>query len=198
MNAAHSNRINMKPVAAKRLIFLTVLTLLAGCQWMPESENWMPTHWPWHDEEKQQDPRQQAINDLIAKGDLAFTKDRLSVPANDNAVMYYRQALKMDPGSEKAISGLTHVSKRFRRLARTAHDNGESNLALKYLKLAESVSGKEDPSNQKLRRKLQATPAGQDPQALGRSLRERYTTQKNLFEENQNLPNNSQLEKTNK
>lgn len=190
MNAVHSNRINMKPAAVSRLIFLTVLTLLAGCQWMPESEDWTPAYWPWHDEEKQLDPRQQAINNLIAKGNLAFTKDRLSVPANDNALMYYRQALKMDSGSEEARDGLTHVSKRFRKLARTAHDNGDSSLALKYLKLAESVSGTEDPSNQKMRRKLQATTPGQDPQALGRSLRERYTTQKNLFEENQNLPQN--------
>jgi len=180
----------MKPAAVSRLIFLTLLTLLAGCQWMPESENWIPEHWPWSDKEKPQDARQQAIHNLIAKGNLAFTKDRLSVPANDNAVMYYRQALKMDPGSEEARDGLTHVSKRFRKLARTAHDNGDKSLALKYLKLAESVSGTEDPSNQKLRRKLQATPAGQDPQALGRSLRERYTTENNLFEENQTLPKN--------
>ena len=188
MNVINSNHINIKPAAAKQLIFLTVLTLLAGCQWMPDLKNWMPTHCPWHDEEKTQDPRQQAINDLIAKGDLAFTKDRLGVPANDNALMYYRQALKMDPSSEEARDGLTHVSKRFRKLARTAHDNGDSSLALKYLKLAESVSGTEDPSNQKLRRRLQATPAGQDPQALGRSLRERYAAKKKLFEENQNLP----------
>lgn len=195
MNASHSNCINMKPAAVSRLVFLTALTLLAGCQWMPESDGWLPKHWPWHDGEERQDPRQKAVSNLIAKGDLAFTKDRLSVPANDNAVMYYRQALKMDPGSEEARDGLTHVSKRFRKLARTAHDNGESNLALKYLKLAESVSGTEDPSNQKLRRKLQATPAGQDPQALGRSLRERYSTQKNLFEENKNLQSNPLINK---
>ena len=194
MNAAHSNCINMKPAAVSRLTFLTVLTLLAGCQWMPESDGWIP-NWPWHDEEKQQDPRQQTISNLIAKGNLAFTKDRLSVPANDNAVMYYRQALKMDPGSEEAHDGLTHVSKRFRKLARTAHDNGDNNLAMKYLKLAESVSGTEDPSNQKLRRKLKATPPGQDPQALGRSLRERYSTKKNLFEENKELQSNPLINK---
>jgi hypothetical protein len=42
---------------------------------------------------------------------------------------------------------------------------------------------------------LQATPAGQDPQALGRSLRERYSTKKNLFEENKNLQSNPLINK---
>jgi hypothetical protein len=182
-------RMGVKTATVLRLTALAAALLFTGCEsvTMPE---WMPLDWPWQQNvDAAPDPdasaEQQAVDKLIAKGNLAFTKDRLSIPANDNAVMYYREALKIDPGNKEAIKGLTHVSKRFRKLARTAHDNGSDAQARKYLGLAESVSGKNDPANQKLRQKLQSTPKGQNQRALDRSIQEQYKAQKNLLEENQ-------------
>lgn len=172
----------------RKLAVLAAAVLLTGCEsvTMPE---WMPVDWPWQNAEASPDPdasaEQQAASKLIAKGNLAFTKDRLSTPANDNAVMYYREALKIDPGNKEATKGLTHVSKRYRKLARTAHDNGSDAQARKYLGLAESVSGKNDPANQRLRQKLQSTPKGQNKRALDRPIQEEYKARKNLLEENQ-------------
>lgn len=180
------HRVSAKPKVVWRVISLMAASLLAGCQWLSQPD-WMPDHWPWQDEEVQPDPvavaRQQNIDALIAKGNLAFTKDRLSVPANDNALMYYREVLKMDPGNQEAERGLIHVSKRFRKLARIAHDNGNGAQARKYLAQAESVSGADDPANQKLRRKLQSTPQGQNQRALDGSLQEQYKIKKKLFED---------------
>lgn len=181
-------RMRIKPAVALRVTVLATAMLLAGCESLEESD-WVPDYWPWQDAEATPDPaataRRQNVDQLIAKGDLAFTKDRLSTPANDNALMYYREALKIDPANKDAVKGLTHVSKRFRKLARTAHDNGNDAQARKYLGLAESVSGKNDPSNQKLRQILQSTPKGQNQRALDRSMQEQYKTQKTLLEENQ-------------
>lgn len=188
MNAVYLYRCkSAKPAVALRLVALSAVLLLSGCESLAESD-WMPGYWPWQNEETSPDSaaseRQQAAGKLVAKGNLAFTKDRLSTPANDNALTYYREALKIDPGNKEAVKGLTHVSKRFRKLARTAHDNGNDAQARKYLGLAESVSGKNDPANQKLRHQLQSTPKGQDQRALDRSIQEQYKTQKKLLEEN--------------
>lgn len=194
MNAVHLyQRMRVKPAVALRPTVLATVLLLAGCESMT-GPDWMSGYWPWHDAETTLDStaseQQQTAGKLVAKGNLAFTKDRLNIPANDNALMYYREALKMDPGNKEAVRGLTHVSKRFRKLARTAHDNGNATLARKYLDLAESVSGKNDPSNQKLRQKLQSTPKGQNQRALDRSIHEQYKTKKTLLEENRRSQKN--------
>src|SRR6478735_1862929 len=100
MNAVYLvNLINTRLVVMRHLIFLIAVLPLAGCQWLPQ-QNWLPEHWFAQDAAPQDQAalaRQQSANSLIAKGNLAFAKDRLSIPANDNALMYYREALKIDP-----------------------------------------------------------------------------------------------------
>ena len=190
MNAYHSNtRIKFAHAFVLRRVILVIASImLAGCQWLPQAQtdHW---YWPWQEQGLSHTAgslaQQQTINNLIAKGNLAFVKDRLSVPANDNAVMYYQAALKLDPGNTEAEEGLVSVGKRYRKLARTAHDNGNGKQAYKYLELAESISGKDAPANRKLRRQLQATPEGQNQRALDRSLQEEYKTQKKMLEEKQ-------------
>jgi hypothetical protein len=188
MNAVYPNDpMNARLLVALRLVFLMAMLPLAGCQWISQ-QDWLPD-WAGQDKEIRQDPaalaRQQSIDSLIAKGNLAFTKDRLSIPANDNALMYYREALRIDPDNEDAQNGLHKISKRFRKLSRIAHGNGDNKQAFKYLHQAESISGFNTPGNQKLRRELQETPAGQDQRALDQSLQEKFKAQKNLLEENQ-------------
>lgn len=180
-----SSRINIQVVVLlRRALPVVAGLLLSGCQWLPQTTDWMPEHWPWQETESPRDQaavtRQQSIDSLIAKGNLAFTKDRLSIPANDNALMYYREALKLDPDSEEAHEGLQQVSKRFRKLARTAHDNGNGKQARKYLRQAELITGTDNPENRKLRQQLSETPKGQDPRSLDTQFKERYdASQKN-------------------
>ncbi len=186
MNAVYPNDyMNTRMLVVIRLAFLIAVLPLTGCQWFSQ-QDWLPD-WAWQDEEARQDPaalaKQQSINTLIAKGDLALTKDRLTIPANDNALMYYREALRKDPDNTDAKNGLHNITKRFRKLSRTAHGNGDNKQALKYLHQAEAISGRNTPGNQKLRRELQETPSGQDQRALDQSLQEKYRTQKDLLEE---------------
>ncbi len=167
-----------------RLLSCLLLVTLGGCSsWQPPS--WLPSLSPWQQDESTPAPvpdpaiaaREQAVTDLIARGDLALTKDRLSVPASDNALLYYRQALELDPGNPRAQAGIRQVAKRFRKLARVAHGNGNIRQAEKYLREAEAISGRDNPANRKLRRELQHTPAGQDPRELGQPLREKLESE---------------------
>ncbi|HSC76605.1 MAG TPA: hypothetical protein VLB90_10265 [Pseudomonadales bacterium] len=187
MNAVYSdNRIHTRQIVVRCLVSLIAVLPLAGCQWLSQ-QDWLPGHWSSQDNDTPQDQaalvRQQSINSLIAKGNLAFAKDRLSIPANDNALMYYREVLKMDPHNWDAQEGLHQISKRFRKLSRAAHGNGDSKQAFKYLHQAEAISGPDAPGNRKLRRELQETQAGQDQRALDRSLQEQYKTKKNQLDD---------------
>lgn len=183
-----------------RTLFLIATSMLTGCQWLPmsdgSSEHWslLPDSWPWQQESATLDSKElvkrQNIAVLKSKAELAFTKDRLSVPANDNAVMYYREILKLDANNQEALDGLKSVSKRYRKLAIVAHENGNGSQARKYLGMAESISGVNHKANQKLRKTLQTTPQGQNQRALDQPLQEEYKTQKNLIEDNQRTNTN--------
>lgn len=170
------------------LTCLSGFTLLSGCQMM-ESIPFVPEQWPWEQQEAQpaaNPPPQiqdEKIAALIDKGNLALTKDRLSVPANDNAVRYFREVLSLEPGNAKATAGLKKVAKRYRQLSRASHNNGNSAQAQKYLSLAESITGPDHPGNRKLRRELQENPSGQDQRALDHSLKEKLRSRKNELQQ---------------
>ena len=140
---------------------LLLIAALSGCQWLPQQ-------WPWQDAPSQ-DPttvqRRADIKHLLDKGELAFNKDRLSIPAEDNAVLYYRQVLQLDPDNLTAKTGLNKVAKRYCDLAITAHGNGDKRLAQKYLRRAEEAGGS-SADIQKLHQQFQDVPAGGDPRAL--------------------------------
>jgi hypothetical protein len=139
---------------------LLICLLLSGCQWV--------THrWPWHhgNASIEQQQKKTAVQALLAKGNLAFDKDRLSVPAEDNAVLYYKQALSLDANNGQAKKGLSNVAKRYCALGMTANSNGDRHLAEKYLRRAEDIIGVTDDTNA-LRQHLQEVPAGKNPRNL--------------------------------
>lgn len=166
---------------------ITSALLLSGCQ--STDSSWSPRHWFWQHEElkTQPDPqlatRTKTVNDLIARGNLAYTKDRLTIPADDNAILYYRKALDLDPSREEAWAGIKQVCKRYRTLARIAHDNGDAKRAQQYLHQSEVILGFDHPANRKLRKELQDTPAGQRQRGLDQSVREKYNQQKERLNE---------------
>lgn len=193
MNIAHIDDCTPARQTALRLLACWLMAiLLGGCQSM-ESGSWMPDLWPWqNDHEPAPDPallaRQQQAIALVAQGDLALTKDRLTVPANDNALLHYRQALALDPANAQAQAGVKRVAKRYRKLARIAHDNGNSKQALKYLRQSETIVGADHPANRKLRRELQDTEAGQNQRSLEHSLRKQYEDEQGQREHTKGLP----------
>ncbi|MCC7516665.1 MAG: hypothetical protein IT470_04915 [Pseudomonadales bacterium] len=127
--------------------------------------------------------QQRKINFLLEKADLAFRKDRLTAPMEDNAVLYYHNALKIDRDNKKAHAGLAKVAYRLRDLALTAHKNGNGKQARRYLKQAEILSGAKDPANEKLRKTLLQTPQGQDPRALDRPIQEKLDAKKDALKD---------------
>lgn len=150
---------------------MLVSATLAGCQSL-QRWDWLP--WPW-----QQDARNTTEEDdtvalqraevarLVELGNRAFTQDKLSVPQQDCAVFYYRQALALDPANNDAKAGLDKVVKRYRSLARTAHDNGHRSQARRYLQRAIDISGATE-ENAAVRKTLQQTAPGSNPRSLVR------------------------------
>jgi hypothetical protein len=163
--------------------------LLGGCQSL--RSDWTPERWFWQQEDKKEQANAQVttqtktVNDLLARGNIAFTKDRLSVPADDNAVLYYRKVLDLDPANSEAQAGIKKVCKRYRALARIAHDNGDGKQAQKYLHQSEVILGFDHPANRKLRKELQETPEGQHRRGLDQSAKEKYQQQKERMNGNQ-------------
>lgn len=173
--------------AAATLLLALFVSLLNGCESL--QTNWKLERWFWQQDEKQEQPYAQvatptkAVDDLVARGNIAFTKDRLSVPTDDNALMYYRKALDLDPTSSEAQAGIKQVCKRYRTLARIAHDNGDGKQAQKYLHQSEIILGFDHPANRKLRSELQETPEGQHQRGLDQSFREKYQQQNDRLNE---------------
>lgn len=120
--------------------------------------------WWRHDSNPEEIQQQAAVKKLLTQGDLAFEKDRLSVPAEDNAVLYYKQVLQLDPGNRAAQKCLSKVTHRYCELAITANGNGDARLAQKYLRRAEEIGG--DADVEETRKQLQNTPPGKNPRNL--------------------------------
>lgn len=132
--------------------------------------DWLP--WPWQQDagtaEDDAATQQRAeVGRLVDLGNRAFTQDKLSVPQQDCAVFYYRQALALDPANNDAKTGLDKVVKRYRSLARTAHGNGHRSQARRYLQRAIEISGATE-ENTAVRKTLQQTAPGSNPRNLVR------------------------------
>ena len=53
------------------------------------------------------------IAGLLGKAREAMADHRLTTPENNNAVLYYREILELDPASEEALAGLVEVEKQY-------------------------------------------------------------------------------------
>lgn len=64
------------------------------------------------------DEQKRQRDELVAKGEAAAKALRLSTPAGNNAVEFFRSALEIDPNSEGAWAGLDNVAVRYINLAK--------------------------------------------------------------------------------
>ena len=64
------------------------------------------------------DEQKRQRDELVAKGEAAAKALRLSTPAGNNAVEFFRSALDIDPNSEAAWAGLDNVAVRYINLAK--------------------------------------------------------------------------------
>jgi len=68
--------------------------------------------------EEQQDQAAHETSELLAKAELAFAKNRLTVPSGDNAYAYYQAVLTRDPVNADARTGVRRIVQRYRQLAK--------------------------------------------------------------------------------
>jgi len=73
------------------------------------------------------------IHRLLALGDRALADYRLTVPAGDNALHYYRRVLERDPGNAHAARGLDAIAERYVTLAEERTAQGDHETARQYV-----------------------------------------------------------------
>ncbi len=73
------------------------------------------------------------IASLMQSAQDAFTRLRLTTPANDNALDYYRQVIAIEPDHSGARTGIDAIADRYTALAQAAYKDGNTKLAKVYL-----------------------------------------------------------------
>lgn len=58
----------------------------------------------------------EAVDRLLSRAEEALNANRLTVPAQDNAVYYYREVLKLAPENPQALQGIENIQDRLKRL----------------------------------------------------------------------------------
>ena len=92
------------------------------------------------------------LDTLIARGDAALKALRLTTPAGNNAVEFYRSALELSPDDSRARKGLDQVVEKYISLAERDLRRGRTSQAKSYLDRAQSVV----PGNAKVEAKQTA------------------------------------------
>jgi len=67
---------------------------------------------------------------LLCRARIRFKEKRLTVPADDNALAYYRRVLEMDPDNAEARKGIENIAVWFENEARSAYENKDYERAL--------------------------------------------------------------------
>lgn len=101
--------------------------------------------------------RASLFNEHLKVGDLALSDYRLTTPAEDSAVFHYRQALKIYPGNQEAVSGLSRVVAAYISLAEQKWMRGDTSTANTYLDRASTVTPGH-PDIAKARSRVAGTP----------------------------------------
>ncbi len=115
-----------------RTVILAVLALLAitGCQQTPPVKKIVI---------KQDFERLERIDRLLNEAEVAFQKQRLTTPVEDNAYLRYLQVLAEDPGNLEAEAGISRLVETYLAWAVDAIDKDQFSRATNMLNKANSL-----------------------------------------------------------
>jgi type II secretory pathway predicted ATPase ExeA len=112
--------------------------------------------------------RDARIARLLAQAERAMERNRLTVPAGDNAYGHYRAALRLDPGNPEARAGVRGIVTRYQGLAQQRLRKGDLSGARRFAARGLTISPR-DPKLLAIKRKA-TRPKGvkpeQEPPAL--------------------------------
>ncbi len=77
--------------------------------------------------------------DLLAAAQLSLSENRLTLPDQDNALLYYRKILQLDPDDQDAKQGITGVVDKYKAMALAAEEKNDYNDALRLIGQARSI-----------------------------------------------------------
>jgi serine/threonine protein kinase len=83
--------------------------------------------------------KQKRISDWLSAAALAFKDNRLTEPADGNALSYYEKVLAEEPANIQALQGKERVGSRYIELARKAIEKDEFELAAEHLVSASGI-----------------------------------------------------------
>ena len=72
--------------------------------------------------------------DLLRRGELALSEDRLTTPVENNALHYYLSALRLESSNKRARSGMKKIVNRYHALATEALAGDDPELASAYIR----------------------------------------------------------------
>jgi type II secretory pathway predicted ATPase ExeA len=111
--------------------------------------------------EDPQAARSARIARLLAQAERAMDRNRLTVPAGDNAYGHYRAALRLDPGNPKARAGVQGIVTRYQGLAQQRLRKGDLRGARRFADRGLTISPR-DPKLLAIKRKA-TRPKGVKP-----------------------------------
>lgn len=111
--------------------------LTSGCEAIPTSV--APVAPQSNDMHIVEDEYQTEINNLMHKASLAFERNRLTTPLEDNAYFRYLQVLSIEPAHILANQGITEIAEKYLEWAINAAESDRYQQAYSYLNKARSV-----------------------------------------------------------
>lgn len=148
--------------ALYRLCLLTAVAALGGCQSTDAPAPVAAKPAASVAAVRSETAEEQRIRLLLLNGEYTLSQDWLITPANDNALGYFREVLRLDPNNLRAKGGIQGIVLRYVDMARQAAARGQYERAQTLLNNARIV----DPNNllikevqDGLRVQMQATPA---------------------------------------
>ncbi len=126
------------------------------------------------EQKRQEDARRKALETkvaaAIAKGDELFQKGQVTEPAGNNALIHYREALKIDPMSDVAQERMNKALSHYVEKGDDARDKGDLWVALEnYRKASRAAEGRNPDIEARLNETethLKAGMAGTDSQLI--------------------------------
>ncbi|NIR30102.1 MAG: protein kinase [Gammaproteobacteria bacterium] len=100
------------------------------------------------------EPPRTRVEQLLALASRALDEYRLTTPADDNALRYYRQVLAIEPKNRKASHGLNEITKRYAWLAQRELSESDYVEARRFVRRGLRVQP-DDPALLALRKEIQ-------------------------------------------